>query len=131
MQGPATWEEEMEIEHVATACRARVSRDGWLAAADAPVWITRDGDPHDHVLMPGELLPLHEGDRLVVEPWQAGRPARLTFVASRAESPLDPLQALALLAETFALLLEQAARAARKMADRARPYPVMRHGRAP
>ncbi|NRT57407.1 DUF2917 domain-containing protein [Sphaerotilus uruguayifluvii] len=121
----------MEIEHVAAACRARVSRDGWLAVADAPVWITRDGDPHDHVLQPGDLLPLHEGDRLVIEPWQADRAARLTFVSSRAEAPLDPLQALAVLAELLAAGLEQAARAARKMADRVRPYPVMRHGRAP
>jgi len=121
----------MEIEHVATACRARIRRDGWLTVAEAPVWITRDHDPHDHVLQPGELLPLHEGDRLVIEPWHTDRPARLSFVSTRTETPLDPLQALTVLAELLAAGLDHAARAARKMADRVRPYPVIRHGRAP
>ncbi|MDQ5896032.1 MAG: hypothetical protein RLZZ592_2319 [Pseudomonadota bacterium] len=121
----------MHIEQVTGVLRARASSDGWLTIADAPVWITRDQDPHDHVLQPGELLPLHEGDRLVIEPWQAGRPARLSFVSTRTEPVLDPLQALAVLAELLAAGLDQVARTARKMADRVRPYPVIRHGRAP
>ncbi len=51
----------------------RVARDGVLAVQDGPLWLTRDGDPDDHVLNPGERLRLQAGDRVTVSAW---RPAQ-------------------------------------------------------
>ena len=47
----------------------RVSGPAWLAAVDGPLWVTRDGDPADHVLAPGERLAVARGDRLAVGAW--------------------------------------------------------------
>jgi Protein of unknown function (DUF2917) len=59
----------------------------WISAVHQPLWITRDGDPADHVLAPGERLAVARGDRLAVGAWHPdggvtwawqplGRPAR-------------------------------------------------------
>jgi len=60
----------------------RVARDGVLGVADATVWITRDGDPDDHVLAPGQTLAVRAGQRLTAEPWRPAEPVRLVFVAA-------------------------------------------------
>lgn len=44
----------------------------WLMAIGARLWVTRQGDADDHVLAPGERLPVACGDRLVVGPWSPG-----------------------------------------------------------
>lgn len=44
----------------------------WLMAIGARLWVTRQGDPDDHVLAPGERLAVACGDRLVVGPWSPG-----------------------------------------------------------
>lgn len=62
--------------------RWQVPADGTLAVRRARVWITRDGDPADHVLAPGDTLALQAGDWLTLEPWQAGRPVLLQWRAA-------------------------------------------------
>ena len=47
----------------------RAAAPAWLAAVDQPLWVTRDGDPADHVLAPGERLAVARGDRLAVGAW--------------------------------------------------------------
>jgi hypothetical protein len=53
----------------------RVTGPAWLVAMGAPLWVTRDGDPDDHVLAPGQRLAVARGDRLWLGPWQAGERA--------------------------------------------------------
>lgn len=43
------------------------------------LWITRAGDPKDHVLMPGEHLVINQGGRVVIE---AMREARVQIVSA-------------------------------------------------
>lgn len=47
----------------------RATAPAWLAAVDQPLWITREGDPADHVLAPGERMAVARGDRLAVGAW--------------------------------------------------------------
>lgn len=65
---------------LSTVHQWRVARDGVLGVADATVWITRDGDPDDHVLAPGQTLAVRAGQRLTAEPWRLAEPVRLVFV---------------------------------------------------
>ena len=44
----------------------------WLLATGGRLWVTRAGDPADHVLAPGERLPVRRGDRLWLGGWEAG-----------------------------------------------------------
>lgn len=37
------------------------------------LWVTRSGDPQDHVLMPGERLIINQGGRVVVEALRESR----------------------------------------------------------
>ncbi|ACB32388.1 hypothetical protein Lcho_0113 [Leptothrix cholodnii SP-6] len=53
----------------------RVARAGVLQVQDGPLWLTRDGDPDDHVLQPGDHLHLRAGERVTVGAW---RPAQAT-----------------------------------------------------
>jgi len=46
--------------------RLLVAEPAWLLAVGARLWVTRDGDPADHVLGAGERLFARRGDRLVV-----------------------------------------------------------------
>lgn len=59
--------------------RWQVGTTGWLAVEGATVWLTRDGELDDHVLEPGQGLPLRSGDRITVEPWSTGARARLVW----------------------------------------------------
>lgn len=66
----------------ALALQARTG--GWLQVQCGQVWITRSGDGLDHVLSAGQRLRLSRGERVVVEPWQAGQAARLAWGAGAA-----------------------------------------------
>jgi hypothetical protein len=58
VEGPRRWQEPADV---------------WLALglrSACGVWVTRDGDPDDHVLQPGERLAVRQGDWLTVEPWR-------------------------------------------------------------
>ena len=49
-----------------------VTEPAWLMAIGTHLWVTRHGDPDDHVLAPGERLAVACGERLVVGPWSPG-----------------------------------------------------------
>lgn len=114
--------------HGVLALQARSG--GWLQVQCGPVWLTRDGDPTDHVMAAGDRLHLGVGQRVVVEPWVAGQSAQLAW--GLAESlpvacpPLPPqrltgafLHALAGFLRAAAGRLAAAARSADAMARRA------------
>jgi hypothetical protein len=47
---------------------------GDVVVRSGRVWLTRRGDPDDHVLEAGQRVRLAAGDTAVVEPWQRGEP---------------------------------------------------------
>ncbi|MEY2653019.1 MAG: hypothetical protein RLZZ524_46 [Pseudomonadota bacterium] len=61
-----------------------VRADGWLRVEAGPLWLTRLGDPDDHVLMPGERLALRRGDRIVTGAWLPDRPIAWRYDSVRA-----------------------------------------------
>lgn len=67
----------------------------WLPAAREPrrlrvlqglLWITRDGDPDDHWLLPGDALTLNPGERALVQAEAAASFHVLVAVAPRPTS---------------------------------------------
>ena len=63
---------------------------GEFAVLEGRVWLTRRGDPDDHVLDAGQRIVLEPGDAVVVEPWRAGESARVRWKASRASACRPP-----------------------------------------
>jgi len=57
------------------AQRWQAPQEAWLQARDGALWVTRSGDPDDHVLRRGERLAVARGDDLVLESWRRGQPA--------------------------------------------------------
>lgn len=47
----------------------------WLVAREGTMWVTRRGDPDDHVLVRGERLAVARGDDLVLQAWRRDQPA--------------------------------------------------------
>lgn len=72
--------------------RWRAGGSGRLVVQQATAWITRDGDPDDHVLQPGQALRVQEGDWLTAESWHRDAPARLLFEPLRQPHWSAPLQ---------------------------------------
>ena len=66
--------------------RWRVARAGVLQVQDGPLWLTRDGDPDDHVLQPGDHLHLRAGERITVSAWRAAQAAAWQWRPDRVES---------------------------------------------
>ncbi|OYU76190.1 MAG: hypothetical protein CFE45_31820, partial [Burkholderiales bacterium PBB5] len=66
------------------ALRLAPRQAGWLQVQRGPVWLTRSGDPDDHVLRPGQRLWLRAGDGVVGEPWCAGQVVALAWSAGEA-----------------------------------------------
>lgn len=50
-------------------------QQAWLVARAGSVWVTRRGDPNDHVLARGERLAVVRGDEVVIEALHRGMPA--------------------------------------------------------
>lgn len=61
-----------------------VVADGCLRVDAGPIWLTRLGDPDDHILMPGERLALRRGDRVVTGAWLPDRPIAWRYEGVRA-----------------------------------------------
>lgn len=67
---------------VLLACGARLlrtRRPGRLMVSAGRAWITRQGDPDDHVLSAGEVVRLKADEQVVVEPWVGGTQVRLAW----------------------------------------------------
>jgi Protein of unknown function (DUF2917) len=47
----------------------------WLCVRGGTLWVTRSGDPEDHVLGHGERLAVARGDDLVLQAWRNDVPA--------------------------------------------------------
>ena len=58
----------------------------WLVAREGALWVTRSGDPEDHVLMHGERLAVARGDDLVLQSWRRDQPAVWDWLPAAAPS---------------------------------------------
>jgi Protein of unknown function (DUF2917) len=69
------------LGEVFTASAARrVGRgSGVLTVVTGCVWLSRAGDPDDHVLGSGREIRLQRADEAVIEPWQRGEASRLVW----------------------------------------------------
>ena len=47
----------------------------WVSARDGALWVTRSGDPEDHMLESGQRLAVAAGDDLVLQSWRRDQPA--------------------------------------------------------
>jgi hypothetical protein len=54
------------------------AQGGTLRVEAGQVWLTRSGDPADHILRAGEAIRVPPGD-LLVESWNASTPARIVW----------------------------------------------------
>jgi Protein of unknown function (DUF2917) len=50
-------------------------RRAWIVAREGALWVTRLGDPQDHVLARGERLAVRRGDDLLLQAWRRDQPA--------------------------------------------------------
>lgn len=66
------------------ARRLRVGQSGCLSVSGDAVWLTRDGEADDHVLVAGQGMRLRSGDAVLVQPWTAGGASRLLWQADQA-----------------------------------------------
>jgi len=80
------------VLRLAGALRLAPRQAGWLQVQRGAVWLTRSGDPDDHVLRPGQRLWLRPGDAVVAEPWCAGQAVALAWSAGEA-GPAGPAMA--------------------------------------
>jgi len=67
-----------------SARRIRVVQPGWLHVAGDAVWLTRDGEADDHVLVAGQTMRLRSGQAVLVQPWTADGVSRLVWQADQA-----------------------------------------------
>jgi Protein of unknown function (DUF2917) len=96
----------------------------WLQARDGALWVTRSGDPEDHVLRRGERLAVARGDDLVVESWHRGQTAAWSWQPAAAPGshvlrPALPAWAWARAARALRGAADALAALARKAAARA------------
>jgi len=77
-QATASWLADGPLA-AAGVTRWRARRAGRLEVCDGQVWVTRQGDPDDHVLHAGQALVVGAHEDVVLEPWPGGAPARLVW----------------------------------------------------
>jgi hypothetical protein len=88
-----------------------VTEPAWLTALGGRLWVTRDGDPNDYVLEPGQRIAVGRGDQVTVGAWQDGESAQWTW------TPAAKLARYGFLRAVVALAFGAAARALRGAAD--------------
>lgn len=98
------------------ARRMRVVQPGSLHVAGDAVWLTRDGEPDDHVLVAGQAMRLRAGDAVLVQPWTAGGVSRLVWQADQAPPRLSRWRAA--LSGLGARFFGEASDALRRASDR-------------
>jgi hypothetical protein len=57
-----------------------------VRAVQGRVWVTRDGEWDDHLLLPGQVMDLPAGRAVTVGPWEADEAVRLQVCAVDAAS---------------------------------------------
>ena len=95
---------------------------GELTVLEGRVWLTRDGDPGDHVVEPGQRVRLAGNDNAVLSPWRSGErvvlrwnPRRQGWLGAVFAGPLRGLAfATRWLAAGFAALARSAAASANR-----------------
>ena len=95
---------------------------GDLTVLEGQVWLTRDDDLGDHLLVPGQRVRLAVNDNAVIEPWQRGErvalrwnPRRQGLLGAVLAAPLrGPAFATRALATGFAALARSAASSANR-----------------
>ena len=112
------------LVHIATGQALPLGgRGGELTVVAGSVWLTRLGDPADHVIERGERMLLRGADRAVIEPTYSGATATVRWHPRRAHRLSTvlfaaPLRALAVVAGRaaagFAALARHAAASARR-----------------
>jgi Protein of unknown function (DUF2917) len=82
--------EESVMEHVLMRNPQHFVAPGraWLRVKAGTLWVTRSGDPDDHVLGPGEQLAVGRGDDLVLQAWRSDVPARWHWQPQPAPVPV-------------------------------------------
>lgn len=70
----------------------RIVRPGTLRARCRPLWVTRRGDPDDHVIAAGGALRLLAGDRVVLGALHDGESAAWQWWPDRTEKAGQPAQ---------------------------------------
>jgi hypothetical protein len=88
-----------------------IAEPAWLTALGGRLWVTRDGDPNDYVLEPGQRVAVGRGDQVTVGAWEAGSATFWTWTPA-AERPR-----YAFLRAGVALAFGAAARGLRAAAD--------------
>ncbi len=66
----------------------RTRRPGRLLVKSGRAWITRQGDPDDHVLSAGQAVELRADEQVVVAPWEDGSSVRLTWCGAQRRAAL-------------------------------------------
>ena len=111
------------LRHVDTGQALHLGRlGGDLTVLEGRVWLTRDGDPGDHLLVPGQRMRLAVNDNAVIEPWHRGErialrwnPRRQRLLGAVFATPLRGLSiATCALATGFAALARSAASSAHR-----------------
>ena len=97
------------IEHVTNVQVLRPARAMLLTVREGRVWLTRPGDPADHVLAAGEQLAVAAGQCLYVEPWRSGEAARLAWQPLPVALPLRRAAALGAVRAALAAGVRRAA----------------------
>ena len=111
------------LRHVGAGQALHLGRlGGELTLLEGRAWLTRDGDPADHLLVPGQRVRLAVNDNAVIEPWHGGERVALRW-NPRCQGLLGailagPLRGLAFttcaLATGFAALARSAAASAKR-----------------
>lgn len=64
---------------------------GEFAVLSGRVWLTRQGDPDDHIVEVGERFVLEPRDEVVIEPWTAGATTSIAWQAHAQRARVEAL----------------------------------------
>jgi len=82
-----------QIVHYEQPLRWQARQSGYLSVTAGVLWLTRDGEPDDHVLQARDGLRVRAGDQLTLSAWHRGTTAGLRYVPDRDRGGLAALVA--------------------------------------
>ena len=112
------------LRHVGAGQALHLGRlGGDLTVVEGQVWLTRDGDLGDHLLVPGQRVRLAVNDNAVIEAWHSGERIALRWNPRRqgllGAVFAGPLRGLAFATRALATGFAALARSAASIAQRA------------